>query len=141
METRISYTYREQLKAPLQVALDITNKCNLRCLHCFNSSGENQIIEAEMTDDEVLSFVDTLVPMQLYNICFCGGEPLMRKELLLKCIKKLSVNNSTISMVSNGLLATTEILDAIIEKDGDAAQELLHMHLKRRFKLITGNDE
>ena len=34
-----------------------------------------------------------------------------------------------------------EILDAIIEKDGDAAQELMHVHLKRRFKLITGNDE
>lgn len=114
METKISYTYREQLKAPLQVALDITNKCNLRCLHCFNSSGENQVVETEMTDDEVLSFIDSLVPMQLYNICFCGGEPLMRKELLLKCIKKLSVNNSTISMVSNGLLATPEVLDTII---------------------------
>lgn len=114
MDTNISYSYREQLKAPLQVALDITNKCNLRCLHCFNSSGENQVIDTEMTDDEVLSFIDTLVPMQLYNICFCGGEPLMRKELLLKCIKKLSVNNSTISMVTNGILATPELLDSII---------------------------
>lgn len=34
-----------------------------------------------------------------------------------------------------------EILDAIIEGDGDAAQELMHMHLKRRFKLITERDE
>lgn len=34
-----------------------------------------------------------------------------------------------------------EILDAIIERDGDAAQELMHIHLKKRFKLITGNDE
>ena len=33
-----------------------------------------------------------------------------------------------------------EVLDAIIEKDGDSAQELMHMHLKRRFKLLTGND-
>lgn len=114
MENRISYTYREYLKAPLQVALDITNKCNLRCLHCFNSSGENQIVDDEMTDDEVLSFIDSLVPLQLYNVCFCGGEPLMRKELLLKCIKKLSVNNTTISMVCNGILATPETLDALI---------------------------
>ncbi len=34
-----------------------------------------------------------------------------------------------------------EILDAIIEGDGDAAQELMHLHLKKRFKLITGKDE
>ena len=33
-----------------------------------------------------------------------------------------------------------EVLDAIIEKDGDSAQELMHMHLKRRFKLLTGKD-
>ena len=34
-----------------------------------------------------------------------------------------------------------EILEAIIEGDANAAQELMHMHLKKRFKLITGNDE
>lgn len=30
-----------------------------------------------------------------------------------------------------------ELLDAIIEKDGNSAQELMHMHLKRRFKLLS----
>lgn len=34
-----------------------------------------------------------------------------------------------------------EILDAIIEGDGDAAQELMHMHLKKRFKLLTERNE
>lgn len=29
---------------PYQLALDITNKCNLRCLHCYNASGENRVI-------------------------------------------------------------------------------------------------
>ncbi|MBQ7341475.1 MAG: FadR family transcriptional regulator [Oscillospiraceae bacterium] len=30
-----------------------------------------------------------------------------------------------------------ELLDAIIEQDGDAAQELMRMHLKRRFRLLS----
>ena len=30
-----------------------------------------------------------------------------------------------------------EILESIIDQDGNAAQELMHMHLKRRFKLLT----
>ena len=29
---------------PYQLALDITNKCNLRCLHCYNASGENRVM-------------------------------------------------------------------------------------------------
>lgn len=45
------------LIGPHQMAFDITNKCNLRCLHCFNSSGENAIINDELTDYEVVEFI------------------------------------------------------------------------------------
>ena len=34
-----------------------------------------------------------------------------------------------------------ELLDAIIDRDGDSAQNLMHMHLKRRFKLLKGPGE
>lgn len=59
---------------PYQLALDITNKCNLRCLHCYNASGENRVMEHELSDDEVIKFVKDILPMKLLNFCFCGGE-------------------------------------------------------------------
>lgn len=34
-----------------------------------------------------------------------------------------------------------ELLDAIVDQDGDSAQELMHMHLKRRFKLLLGSED
>lgn len=34
-----------------------------------------------------------------------------------------------------------ELLDAIIDRDGDSAQNLMHMHLKRRFKLLKEMSE
>lgn len=34
-----------------------------------------------------------------------------------------------------------DIFNAIVEQDGDSAQELMHMHLKRRFKLLLGNND
>lgn len=105
--------YVDILKAPHQVSFDITNYCNLRCLHCFNSSGENDIIKCEMSDAEVLSFVDSLIPMHLYNVCFCGGEPLIRKELIFKCIKKLKEAGTHCSLVSNGILATYNTIDML----------------------------
>lgn len=46
--------YSEVLIGPHHVAIDITNKCNLRCLHCYNSSGENDVIKTELSDHEVL---------------------------------------------------------------------------------------
>ena len=42
---------------PYQLALDITNKCNLRCLHCYNASGENRVMEHELSDDEIVEFL------------------------------------------------------------------------------------
>lgn len=110
------------LRAPHQVSFDITNKCNLRCLHCFNSSGENDVVKSELSDEEVLSFIRSLIPLQLYNVCFCGGETLIRKDLLCKCIQELKLSGSHCSMVTNGILATEEtILE--LEKSGlDAIQ-------------------
>ncbi|XXF65559.1 radical SAM protein [Thermoanaerobacterium thermosaccharolyticum] len=83
----------------------MTNKCIFRCLHCYNSSGENIVIDDELADDEVVEFIKDVAKMQLYNVCFCGGEPLLRKELIYKCTKILKDNGTTyVSMVTNGFL-------------------------------------
>ena len=101
---------KDIFKAPYQIALDITNKCNLRCLHCYNESGENIQTCNELTDEEVINLIDDLCSVGVFNLCFCGGEPLLRKNLILKCIQKLRSNNvPNVAMVTNGLLLTKEV--------------------------------
>lgn len=41
------------------VAIDITNKCNFRCLHCYNYSGEHNR-ESEMSDQEILNIINEI---------------------------------------------------------------------------------
>ena len=72
--------------APHSVALDITNKCNLRCLHCFNNSGENDVVANELSDNEVLELVDSICQMHPFSFCFCGGETLLRKDLVIESL-------------------------------------------------------
>lgn len=36
---------KDSVTGPLHLALDITNKCNYRCLHCYNASGENCVVD------------------------------------------------------------------------------------------------
>jgi MoaA/NifB/PqqE/SkfB family radical SAM enzyme len=105
MNSNFSYEHSEILTAPHQIAFDITNKCNLRCLHCYNFSGENIIVGNELTDGEIINFVESLEKLKLYNLCFCGGETLLRKNIIIESTKILTRNNITnVSMVSNGLL-------------------------------------
>lgn len=91
------------LKGPYEVALDITNECNYRCLHCYNASGENSVISDTMSDDQFLELIEDICQMKPYNVCFCGGEPMMRLEILLKSADLLASSGiNSISMVSNG---------------------------------------
>lgn len=93
-------------------SIDITNTCNLKCLHCFNKS--NELKRDELTDDEIFKVIMDIAKLKLFNFCFCGGETLLRYELLLKCIRYLSkAGTYNINMVSNGILLTDKIVIAL----------------------------
>lgn len=111
------------LRGPLQVAFDITNKCNFRCLHCYNDSGENHVIDNELSDDEVKALMHDVGKMQLLNVCFCGGEPLLRVDLLCECAKILkSYGVKFVSIVTNGYLVTEELVKKMLDSGIDSYQ-------------------
>ncbi|EYE87324.1 hypothetical protein Q428_13950 [Fervidicella metallireducens AeB] len=122
MENKVC-THNSILKGPYQLTVDITNRCNLRCLHCYNFSGENNICtEGEMTDSELVALVKDIASIKPLNVCFCGGEPLLRKDILLKCIKILNDEGIQVSFVTNGLLLTPEVSKQLKEAGLSRAQ-------------------
>lgn len=130
--------YRKILRAPHQVSVDITNKCNLRCLHCFNSSGENDVTADELSDTEVLELMRELAGMNLYNVCFCGGETLLRKDLICDSVKILKPSGTHCTAVSNGILATPDTIKELECAGLDGIQfsldgiEISHDRLRNR---------
>lgn len=103
-------------------AIDVTYKCNLRCKHCYNCSGESN--KAELTFDELVDIGKQLGQLSLQSICICGGEPLMRADDVIGFITLLNEASpsSTISMVSNGLLWTQDIAEKLAEAGLDGVQ-------------------
>lgn len=99
-------------------SIDITNKCNFRCLHCYNYSGEHQR-EREMNDDELLKIFEEIARLNPDSICICGGEPLLRINLVYRIcdlVKKIN-SNISINMVSNGYFMNQDIA-ANLKKKG-----------------------
>ena len=138
MKDYLPFQYGTKLRAPQQVAFDLTYRCNLRCLHCFNSSGENLIMPSELSDEDVLKFITEISSLGLLNVCFCGGEPLIRKGLLEKCCRILKNAGTQVSVVSNGLLADSETMKKLVEAGLTNIQfsvdGLKHSHDKLRNK-------
>ena len=93
-----------RLRAPLTVSWDVTMDCHLRCHHCFNMSGP-QHHEDELTHDEGMALCRQLIDLEVLNVCLCGGEPLLRPDLI-EIAETLSSANIVLSMVSNGYYLT-----------------------------------
>lgn len=85
--------------------LILTKQCNLRCRYCFESH-ENVF----MTEQTALAAVDLLAgDGKTYGgISFFGGEPLLRKELIYRCVERVATAHPEkefrYNMTTNGLL-------------------------------------
>lgn len=90
------------------ISIDITYKCNLRCKHCYNHSGDHNFGISEMTDEQYMNLVKDISKLYVESICICGGETLLRFDLACKMAKYLKENslnkNVCVNMVTNGLL-------------------------------------
>jgi len=61
------------------VVWNMTRRCNLRCAHCYNESGE--ACEGELTTEEARALIDDLAEMKAPVLLFSGGEPLARADV------------------------------------------------------------
>lgn len=94
------------------IAIDVTYGCNLRCLHCYNESGNPNYAREELLDGELLSLAKVISQMKPQVICICGGEPLLRKQIILEFTRIITqaTNGATqVNMVTNGVLLSPQV--------------------------------
>lgn len=59
-------------------SFELTERCNLRCVHCFEGSGKPQ--NPEPSTDEVIGWMDKFAGIEDININLSGGEMLLRSD-------------------------------------------------------------
>jgi len=62
------------------VVWNITQRCNLKCLHCY-AHAKDIAFDNELTTEEGLTLIDDLAQFKVPVLLFSGGEPLVRKDL------------------------------------------------------------
>ncbi|MBS3757774.1 MAG: 12,18-didecarboxysiroheme deacetylase [Desulfobacterales bacterium] len=62
------------------VVWNITQQCNLRCIHCY-AHAKAGLQDNELSTEEGKRLIDDLSAMGAPVLLFSGGEPLMRKDL------------------------------------------------------------
>ncbi|MGD2248092.1 MAG: radical SAM protein [Candidatus Methanofastidiosia archaeon] len=90
---------------PHTAQIEITNKCNLSCLHCFNNSGDP--CPDELTTEEILCLIDTLSTMGVYEITLTGGEPMVHPDIFT-IVEHARKTPMKVTIFTNGTLIKQE---------------------------------
>lgn len=105
---------------PEQVSFDITQNCNLRCVHCFNNSGASAPLK-DLSREKKLDVAREIAELRPKNVCLCGGE-ITCYPYLFEIIEILRPSVGNISMVTNGYNMTEELAKKLIEGGVTLAQ-------------------
>lgn len=92
--------------------IQLTEKCNLRCEHCFvSANGKGQEMDFVKIRDNILP---QLLKSNVSKVTLTGGEPFVYPQLL-NVIELLLKNNITVSICTNATLITESFLDCLKE--------------------------
>ncbi len=144
---------------PLSVHLDVTYRCNERCVHCYLDHDDH----GEMTTAEICDLLDQLAESGVFFLTFSGGEVLMRMDFfrileharaLLFCVKiktnafmirereadrmrELGVDSVQVSIYSH----RPEVHDAVTKLPGSLKRSIAGIRLlkSRGLKVIIAN--
>lgn len=105
---------------PLYIAIEITRKCNLNCIHCFEKDSLN--VKEEVNDETILSYIQQIKKIAPLSFCICGGEPSLRLPLVEKILLELKDSDINLSMVTNGTILTKDDYQRLKEEGLDFVQ-------------------
>lgn len=90
--------------------LEITERCNYNCRHCFNAEGI-KVPRAELTIDEIKRILDQAFDCGVNNVVLTGGEPMLHPHFMdiIRYVSEKGMN--LIEINTNGSLITREMLE------------------------------
>jgi MoaA/NifB/PqqE/SkfB family radical SAM enzyme len=97
----------EDLGAPLYVAWQITNECNLACLHCIEESGPGKAFKDELTTEQAYGIIDQLIASEVPYVSFSGGEPMVRPDFF-GMVERITKGGVGLKIETNGHYLTVD---------------------------------
>ena len=86
------------IKKPSRVIVEITDKCNFRCKHCFANK-----LDYELKVDSWVKIFNNICKDNIQSITITGGEPLLYKGLW-ELLKKIKLRKTVLTLDTNASL-------------------------------------
>lgn len=117
---------------PLEVHIDLTWRCNERCIHCYLDHDDS----AELSLDELRALLDTLADAGVFFLTLSGGEIFLRKDLE-QIVAHARARSFDIRLKTNALLIGPEQASWILRHGVRQVQVSIYSHRPEVHDAIT----
>jgi radical SAM protein with 4Fe4S-binding SPASM domain len=120
------------LGIPISVHLDITYRCNERCVHCYLDHDDH----GEMTTSEIVDILNQLSDAGVFFLTLSGGEVLMRRDFfeIVEHARRLLFN---VKVKTNGVMIRESEAQRIRELGVEQVQISVYSHRPEVHDAIT----
>ena len=121
-----------KLNIPLSVQLDLTYRCNERCIHCYLDHHDH----GEMTTAEIKDLLDQMAEAGVFYLTISGGEILMRRDFF-EILEYARERTFCIKLKTNGILIRKKEADRIKALGVESVQISIYSHIPEIHDAIT----
>ena len=121
-----------KLGVPLSVQMDVTYRCNERCVHCYLDHDDH----GEMTTAEIKDVLSQLAEAGVFFLIFSGGEVFMRMDFfeLVEYARSLMF---CVKLKTNAFMIGEEEADRLAAAHLDSVQVSIYSHRPEVHDAIT----
>lgn len=121
-----------RLGRPFSVHLDLTYRCNERCIHCYLDHDDH----GEMTTAEIVNVLTQLADAGVFLLCLSGGEVLMRRDFfeIVERARRLLFN---VKVKTNGVMIREKEAARLRQLGVEQVQISLYSHRPEVHDAIT----
>jgi radical SAM protein with 4Fe4S-binding SPASM domain len=98
-------------RVPRSCFWEITQACNLRCIHCESAAGDPA--SDELSTAEALALAEALAEIGCREVQLTGGEPLVRQDWEVIAERLIRLGMSVV-VISNGLRLGAQVIERMV---------------------------
>ena len=121
-----------KLNIPLSVQLDLTYRCNERCIHCYLDHDDH----GEMTTAEIKDLLDQMAAAGVFYLTISGGEIMMRRDFF-DILEHARARLFCVKLKTNGVLIREKEARRLRELGVESIQISIYSHRAEVHDAIT----
>lgn len=105
-----------RLSAPMGCQIELTDRCPMKCIHCYNRIRPKPATrQGELSTEQLLHLLNILADIGVMNINLTGGEPMLRRDTVYAMIQHCLKRGMDVGLNTTAFNVTDEVALTLVD--------------------------